>query len=80
MGVDESDGKFVVGVGRQAIAREKLCLRVECFGISLHEMIDLSFRSLIASHRVGTRQARHELSEVVAGDESVKVAALQAES
>src|SRR5450755_2847529 len=78
--VNQAAGKLVVGVGRQAVVDEKLCLRVERFGIPLHEAINLRSGRFRSSDRIGPRDSRNILSKAVAGEEAVEVAAFQTEA
>ena len=57
MGIDQTDGKLVVGVGRQAVVDEKLGFGIEGLGISLDQSIHLGARRLRSGDRVGAGQA-----------------------
>src|SRR5580658_7342994 len=80
MGVNQSAGELVVGVCGQAIVHEESRFGVEGFRVSLDQAIDLRTRRFRSGDCVSPGQSGNVLPKGMAGDEAVKVVALQAET
>ena len=77
VGIDQTAGQLVVGVGREAIVDKELSLRIERFSVSLYQAIDLRPGFLRYRDRICPRQARNILAKTVPGNKPVKIVALQ---
>ena len=57
VGIDQTDGKLVVGVGRQAVVDEKLGFGIEGLGVSLDQSVHLGAGGFRSGDRVSAGQA-----------------------